>query len=69
MSLTCFDIVRRDDGEVVCSFEMPAEARALLYQKDEGIIFSLIFPDEIIGTPTLFTQMLMKAGYRISGPQ
>lgn len=66
MSLTSYDIVRRDDRVVVCSFEMPDSGRALLYRNGDKLSFSKLLPDEIVGTPTLFTQMLERAGYRVS---
>lgn len=65
-TLTSYDVVRRDDGVVICSFEMPDAGRALLYRNGDELTFSKVFADEIVGTPTLFTQMLERAGYRVS---
>lgn len=64
--LTSYDLVRRDDGVVVFTFDMPANCKALLYRQGETYSFRPMSPSEIVGTPNLFIQMLERAGYRVS---
>lgn len=65
-NLTRYDLVRRDDGLVVLTFDMPARCKALLYRQGDQYSFRPMLPGEIVGTPNLFTQMLERAGYRVS---
>ena len=66
--LTRYDLVRRDDGVVVLTFDMPARCKALLYRQGDKFSFRPMFPEEIVGTPNFFMQMLRNAGYQI-GPE
>nr|WP_239649116.1 hypothetical protein [Kosakonia radicincitans] len=59
-------MVRRDDGVVVFTFDMPVNCKALLYRQGDVYSFRPISPSEIVGTPNLFMQMLERAGYRVS---
>lgn len=65
-NLTRYDLVRRDDGVVVLTFDMPARCKALLYKQGDKYSFRPMLPEEIVGTPHLFAQMLERAGYRVS---
>lgn len=64
--LTKYDLVRHEDGVVVLTFDMPAQCKALLYRQGGKHSFRPMLPEEIVGTPNLFTQMLERAGYRVS---
>lgn len=64
--LTRYDLVRRNDGVVVLTFDMPARCKALLYRQGGNYSFRPMLPEEIVGTPNLFMQMLQRAGYRVS---
>jgi len=62
-----YAVVRCADKIVVALFDyFPECERAVMYRKGDEISFMPLRPDEIIGTPTLFTQMLEKAGYRVT---
>lgn len=66
---TGYALIRCTDCEVVALFSSFTDgARALLYRRGDEISFVPLQPDEIIGTRTLFTEMLEKAGYRIYRP-
>jgi len=63
---TGYALIRCTDCEVVALFNTFMDgSRALLYRRGDEISFVPLHPDELIGTPTLFTQMLEKAGYRV----
>lgn len=64
--LTRYDLVRRNDGVVVLTFDMPTQCKALLYRQGNKISFRPMLPEEIVGTHNLFMQMLERAGYRVS---
>lgn len=62
-----YAVIRCHDHCVVAKFgSFPDGGRALLYRRGDEISFVPLHPDDIVGTPTLFTQMLEKAGYRIT---
>lgn len=61
--LTRYDLVRRADGVVVLTFDMPARCKALLYRQGDKLSFRPMLPGEIVGTPNMFMQMLERAGY------
>lgn len=61
--LTRYDLVRHTDGVVVLTFDMPGQGKALLYRQGEIYSFRPMMPEEIIGTPNMFMQMLERAGY------
>ncbi|MFJ5338341.1 hypothetical protein ACIPSD_04415 [Pectobacterium sp. CHL-2024] len=62
-----YAVVRCRDHVVVATFkDFPEFDRALTYRQGDTISFMPLKPDEIVGTPTLFTQMLERAGYRVS---
>lgn len=62
-----YDLVRRADGEVVGSYNFDGNSNRVLFYRD-GDKFSIrpMAPDELIGDLSLFTQMLINAGYRPS---
>ncbi|WP_454779295.1 hypothetical protein [Klebsiella michiganensis] len=61
-----FDIVRRSDGKVVCSF--PSAGKHLMY-RDNGIVsMRPLLPDEVIFTLNGFMKFAEKLGYRIIPP-
>ncbi len=62
-----YAVVRCEDMAVVAIFaDFPDCERAIMYRQGINIAFMPLRPDEIIGTPTLFTRMMEKAGYRIT---
>jgi len=64
---TGYALIRCEDYAVVARFSsFPDGGRALLYRRGDEVSFVPLQPNEIIGTPTLFTEMLEKAGYRIT---
>jgi len=66
---TGYALIRCKDCEVVALFNSFMDGtRALLYRRGDEISFVPLQHDEIIGTRTLFTEMLEKAGYRIYHP-
>lgn len=65
---TGYVVIRCHDYAVVATLgNFPDGGRALMYRRGDEISFFYLHPDDIIGTPTLFTQMLEKAGFRIIG--
>ncbi|MFB0711448.1 hypothetical protein ACEU59_09775 [Buttiauxella noackiae] len=64
---TGYAIIRCKDCAVLAKFEnFPNAERALMYRRGDEVSFVPLQHDDIIGNPTMFTQMLEKAGYRIS---
>ena len=61
--LTRYDLVRRADGVVVLTFDMPARCKVLLYRQGDKFSFRPMLSGEIVGTPNMFIQMLERAGY------
>lgn len=61
-----YDVVRRTDGAVICSF--PAGDRFLVYRSGGLISMRPLLDEEIIFTPNAVVQFLMGLGYRIDGP-
>ena len=62
-----YAVVRCVDKIVVAIFaEFPDCDRALMYRKGNEVSFMPLRHDETIGTPTLFTRMLEKAGYKVT---
>lgn len=67
ISSTGFAVIRCHDGVIVARLQsFPDSGRALMYRRGREVSFMPLQEDEIIGTPTLFTQMLERAGYRVS---
>ncbi|HDT5900690.1 TPA: hypothetical protein QHC20_004810 [Raoultella ornithinolytica] len=65
---TGFALVRCADRAVVAYFEsFPECSRALMYRKGDMVSFMPLGEEDIVGTPSLFTMMLERAGYRVSG--
>lgn len=63
-----YAVIRCHDGVIVARLRsFPESDRALMYRRGDEVSFVLLQDDEIVGTPTLFTQMLEKAGYRVIG--
>lgn len=62
-----YAVIRCHDGVIVARLQsFPECDRALMYRRGGEVSFMPLKDDEIVGTPTLFTQMLERAGYRIS---
>lgn len=62
-----YAVIRCHDGVIVARLHsFPDSDRALMYRRGDEVSFMPLQGDEIVGTPTLFTQMLERAGYRIS---
>ena len=61
-----YDVVRRTDGTVICSF--PAGDRFLVYRSGGLISMRPLLDEEIIFTPNAVVQFLTCLGYRIDGP-
>lgn len=62
-----YAIIRCHDGVIVARLRsFPESDRALMYRWGDEVSFVPLQVDEIVGTPTLFTQMLEDAGYVIS---
>lgn len=63
-------VIRCHDGVIVARLHsFPECDRALMYRRGSEVSFMPLQDDEIIGTPTLFTQMLELAGYRVNENQ
>lgn len=64
-----YAVIRCHDGVIVARLHsFPECDRALMYRRGDMVSFTPLRDEEIIGTPTLFTQMLEKAGYRVQLP-
>lgn len=64
---TGYAVIRCADRALVAKFDsFPNAERALMYRRGEEVSFVSLQHDDIIGNPTMFTQMLEKAGYRTS---
>lgn len=64
---TGYAVVRCCDHVVVAEFmDFPHFDRALIYRNGDIMSFMPLQPDDIVGTPTLFTQLLERSGYRIN---
>ncbi|HDR2471494.1 TPA: hypothetical protein QCI26_005050 [Enterobacter soli] len=62
-----YAVIRCHDGVIVARLQsFPECDRALMYRRGGEVSFMPLKDDEIVGTPTLFTQMLERAGYRVS---
>ncbi|EKZ3164257.1 TPA: hypothetical protein L9F09_002586 [Klebsiella aerogenes] len=62
-----YAVIRCHDGVIVARLHsFPDSGRSLMYRRGEEVSFMPLRDDEIVGTPTLFTQMLEWAGYRVS---
>lgn len=62
-----YAVIRCHDGVIVARLHsFPDSERALMYRRGDEVSFMPLQEDEIVGTPTLFTQMLERAGYRAS---
>lgn len=58
-------VIRCDDGVVVAWLaSFPVTERALMYRRGDMVSFMPLQPDEIVGTPSLFAQMLEMAKTR-----
>ncbi len=61
-----YAVIRCHDGVIVARLQsFPECERALMYRRGSMVSFMPLQDDEIIGTPTLFTQMMERAGYRV----
>ncbi len=62
-----YAVVRCVDKTVVATFaDFPDCERSVMYRHATKILFLPLRDDEVIGTPTLFTKMLEKAGYKVT---
>lgn len=62
-----YAVIRCHDGVIVARLQsFPECERALMYRRGDEVSFMPLQEDEIVGTPTLFTEMLERAGYRPS---
>ncbi len=61
-----YAVIRCHDGVIVARLHtFPECERALMYRRGDEVSFMPLHADEIVGTPTLFTLMLEKAGYKV----
>ena len=61
-----YAVIRCHDGAIVARLHsFPESGRALMYRRGDEVSFMPLQDDDIIGTPTLFTQMLERSGYRV----
>ncbi|EMJ5882170.1 hypothetical protein RVX78_002175 [Enterobacter cloacae] len=59
-----YAVIRCHDGVIVARLHsFPECERALMYRRGDEVSFIPLKGGEIVGTPTLFTAMLEKAGY------
>nr|WP_205909146.1 hypothetical protein [Enterobacter asburiae] len=59
-----YAVIRCHDGVIVARLpSFPECDRALMYRRGDEVSFIPLKGDEIVGTPTLFNEMLEKAGY------
>lgn len=63
---TWYDVVRRTDGAVVCSF--PSSGRHLVYRTNGVISMRPLLPDEEIFTLNGFMRLAERLGYRVLPP-
>lgn len=62
-----YAVIRCHDGVIVARLpSFPECERALMYRRGDEVSFMPLQEDEFVGTPTLFTEMLIRAGYRPS---
>ena len=62
-----YAVIRCHDGVIVARLQsFPECERALMYRRGSMVSFMPLQDGEIIGTLTLFTQMLERAGYRVT---
>lgn len=65
-----YAVVRCSDCVVVAKLHaFPDCERAVMYRDADMLTIAPLMPDEIVGTPTLFAQMLERAGFRVSRPE
>lgn len=68
MPNTGYAIIRCDDGVIVARLtSFPAGDRALMYRRGDTVSFMPLQPDEIVGTLSLFSQMIEKARSVVGG--
>lgn len=70
MPNTGYVVIRCDDGVIVARLtSFPICERALMYRRGDAVSFMPLQPDEIVGTLSLFSQMIERAktggGYQI----
>lgn len=63
---TWYDIVRRSDGEIICSF--PSAGRHLIYRANGIVSMRPLLPDEEIFTLNGFMRFAERLGYRVTPP-
>ncbi|MEG5641620.1 hypothetical protein UXP00_00115 [Enterobacter asburiae] len=58
-----YAVIRCHDGVIVARLNsFPDSGRALMYRRGDEVSFMPLQDDELVGTPTLFMQMLKQAG-------
>lgn len=58
-----YAVIRCHDGVIVAKLNsFPDSGRALMYRRGDEVSFMPLQDDELVGTPTLFMQMLKQAG-------
>ena len=58
-------VIRCDDGVIVARLaSFPVTERALMYRRGDMVSFMPLQSDEIVGTPSLFAQMIEMAKSR-----
>lgn len=63
---TGFAVVRCADRAIIAYLEsFPDCQRAMMYRKGDMVSFMPLMEDEVIGTPSMFTKLLERAGYRV----
>jgi len=61
MPSTGFIVIRCDDRRIVARLtSFPLCDRALMYRRGDLVSFMPLKPDDIVGTPSLFAQMIEK---------
>ena len=62
-----YAVIRCVDKTVVAKMQdFPVCDRAVMYRKGDLVSFMPMLPDEIVGTPSLFTKLLESAGYKVT---
>ncbi|PJR59204.1 hypothetical protein CWM61_26975 [Klebsiella sp. K-Nf6] len=68
MPNTGYAIIRCDDGVIVARLtSFPVCDRALMYRRGDTVSFMPLQPDDIVGTLSLFSQMIEKARSVVGG--
>lgn len=64
---TGYTVIRNRDNAIVARLdEFPNCERTLMYRYGDVVSFMPLEPDEIVGSLSMFTLMLERAGYRVT---